>query len=261
MSRLVTDDQAHKINLLQQQIDDAQDGNPEDFTLWRDKTEVVLRNVLGTANPVYQKFNKNSYTLMVQTASTTNTERSAARKRGVLRAISMLKAAQTEIELVGGTPAPKAGTVPTGTEVFIVHGHSEGRKNAVARFVRNLTGNEPIILHEQASSGKTVIEKFESHAGSAGYAVVLATGDDFGRAASDETEQLRARQNVIFEAGYFFGALGRSKVALLYDKGVERPSDTNGIVHIELDDADGWQRLLAREIEAAGVGVDWSALR
>ncbi|MDE8644704.1 nucleotide-binding protein [Rhodococcus qingshengii] len=254
-------DDQKKLELLEQQIEAANSGSPADFNLWRDETEVVLRNVLGTANPIYNKFGRNSYTLSVQTSATTNQDRAAARQNGVRRAISMLKAAQKEVELSGGTPAPAAETVPTGTNVFIVHGHSEARKNSVARFVRKLTGNEPIILHEQASSGKTVIEKFESHAGSVGYAVVLATADDFGRTASDELEQPRARQNVIFEAGYFFGALGRDKVALLYDKNVERPSDTNGIVHIELDDADGWQRLLAREIEAAGVGVDWSALR
>jgi predicted nucleotide-binding protein len=61
-------------------------------------------------------------------------------------------------------------------EVFIVHGHAEGPRESVARFVERL-GLRPIILHEQASEGRTIIEKIERHSG-VGYVVVLLTGDD-----------------------------------------------------------------------------------
>lgn len=43
-------------------------------------------------------------------------------------------------------------------KIFIVHGHDELAKVEVARFVEKL-GLEAIILHEQASSGNTIIEK------------------------------------------------------------------------------------------------------
>jgi predicted nucleotide-binding protein len=122
-----------------------------------------------------------------------------------------------------------------------------------------------VILHEQANEGRTLIEKFEDHAADAAYAVVLATGDDVGRSAAceadDEPLTPRARQNVVFELGFFFGSLGRAKVALLYEEGIERPSDTDGIARIPLDAAGGWKLLLARELDNAGIGVDWSALR
>jgi predicted nucleotide-binding protein len=64
----------------------------------------------------------------------------------------------------------------------------------------------------------------------------------------------------MFELGYFFAALGRANVVLLYEPGVERPSDTDGIVHIAIDDGGAWKIHLTREIEGAGIEVDRSAL-
>ena len=132
--------------------------------------------------------------------------------------------------------------------------------SGVARFLLRLTGAEPVILREQFSGSSTIIEKLERFASTARYAVVLATADDFGRAKSDDNELSRARQNVVFELGYFFAALGRENVALLYEPGVERPSDTDGIVHIPVDEGGAWKVQLTRELEGAGIEVDRAAL-
>ena len=67
-------------------------------------------------------------------------------------------------------------------------------------------------------------------------------------------------QNVVFEMGFFAGALGRSRMAVLYDRGVEVPSDLGGLVYIERDSAGAWRTQVARELGAAGFAVDWSAL-
>jgi len=86
------------------------------------------------------------------------------------------------------------------------------------------------------------------------YAVVLLTPDDVGGLRSDTYEQLmRARQNVIFEMGFFFGKLGRRRVCALISPGVEQPSDLHGLVCIPFDQDDEWKLLLARELEAAGL--------
>src|SRR5262249_17157379 len=113
-----------------------------------------------------------------------------------------------------------------------------------------------IVLHEQANQGRTVIEKFEKHA-DVDFAVVLLTPDDLGHAvgAPDEAKP-RARQNVVFELGYFVGRLGRSRVCALHKGDVEILSDYDGIVYVSMNDPQGWRLLLAREIKAAGIDVD-----
>ena len=149
---------------------------------------------------------------------------------------------------------------PARTGVFIVHGRADGLKETVARAIYKLTGNEPIILHEQADKGRTVIEKFEDHASEVGFAVVLLTGDDIGGLIGGD-QRTRARQNVVFELGYFFGKLGRSRVAVLYEPGVELPSDVNGLLHIAVDPGGGWQLSLSKELHAASINADLNNLK
>ena len=67
------------------------------------------------------------------------------------------------------------------------------------------------------------------------------TADDLGKAKSEEELKPRARQNVVFEAGYFLGKLGEEKVILLYDNGLEAPGDLSGCVYIEADPYGGWK--------------------
>ena len=143
-----------------------------------------------------------------------------------------------------------------GEDIFIVHGSNVAAREAVARFIERLE-LRAIILHEQPSNGRTLIEKFEDHSTNAGFAVVILTPDDIG-APYDKPEEgkPRARQNVIFELGYFVAQLGRDRVCALYKKGVEIPSDYQGVVYIELDDGGGWKLLLAQEIKQAGIDFD-----
>lgn len=139
-------------------------------------------------------------------------------------------------------------------KIFIVHGHNSEAKVSVARTLEKL-GLEPIILHEQPNGGKTIIEKFEKYS-DVGFAIVLLTNDDIGRAKSESTENNRARQNVILEMGYFIGKLGRDKVCPLYIKGVELPSDLYGLLYTEIDESETWKFKLAKEIKAAGYSID-----
>jgi predicted nucleotide-binding protein len=140
-------------------------------------------------------------------------------------------------------------------KVFIVHGHDDLAKLTLARFIEQI-GLNPIILHEQASSSKTIIEKIESY-GDVGYAIVLYTPCDVGSKAGEENKP-RARQNVVFEHGYFIGRLGRSKVTALVKGGVETPNDISGVVYIDLDDRGAWKMDIAKELQHAGYTVDLS---
>ena len=93
----------------------------------------------------------------------------------------------------------------------------------------------PKILHEQANEGKRIIEKFEKHS-AVGFAIVLLTSDDEGKAKASDNLNIRARQNVILELGFFMGKLGRSRVLPLYIEGVELPSDIQGLMYTLIDD-------------------------
>jgi hypothetical protein len=146
-----------------------------------------------------------------------------------------------------------------GGDIFVVHGHDGEVKVTVARFLLKLLGHEPVILHEQPGRGRTIIEKFEQHAAQAGCAVVLLTGDDQGGPVG-ASQHRRPRQNVVFELGFFVGTLGRDRVIILYEPQVELPSDLSGILYIELDDHGAWRNSVARELQAAGLSIDLTAL-
>ena len=140
-------------------------------------------------------------------------------------------------------------------EIFIIHGRDNGTKQTVARFLEHLD-LKPIILHEQSNQGRTIIEKFEQHA-RVGFAVALLTPDDVGALQEGETNlKPRARQNVIFEFGYFIGRLGRNRVCALTKGDIEIPSDYDGVIYIPLDDAGGWRMELVKELKGAGIDVD-----
>ena len=140
-------------------------------------------------------------------------------------------------------------------KVFIVHGHDNALKQEVARMVEK-QGLEAIILSEQANRGKTIIEKFEEHS-DVGAAICLFTGDDHGKAKDATSENLRARQNVVFEAGYFMGKLGRENVVLIANPDIEIPSDLKGVVYTN---EKSWQIDVLKELKAIGYAIDLNKL-
>lgn len=146
--------------------------------------------------------------------------------------------------------------LPKKNSVFLVHGHDDGAKHSVARFLEKL-GIPPVILQEQINRGMTVIEKFEDLAGRAGFAVVLMTPDDMGCPVGKEQQRgLRPRQNVVLELGYFVGRLGRNRTIVLTKGELEMPSDVLGLVYEPMDKTEGWKIRLARELKAAGFEID-----
>lgn len=135
----------------------------------------------------------------------------------------------------GGTMKPRA---------FIVHGHDNATKLELKNYLQNRLGfEEPVILSEKPSRGRTIIEQFEEHARNTDVAFALITPDDYAKADGSG----RARQNVILELGYFLGALGRrtGRVFLLKKGDVEIPSDLHGVIYIDI----------SHGIEAAGESI------
>lgn len=166
-------------------------------------------------------------------------------------------ASERQREAVGTSIGGELASADMSGPIFVVHGHARAVLHELVRVLERGTGREVIVLHEQANSGKTILEKFEKHAAAAAYAVVLLTGDDEGWSRSESEPRARGRQNVIFELGFFFGKLGRERVAVLVDQHVEKPSDVDGLVYILIDEAGAWKQALARELQSASIQVDY----
>lgn len=135
--------------------------------------------------------------------------------------------------------------------VFVVHGHDPHMKEATARLIESWK-LKSVVLHEHPSRGSTIVEKLEEHA-DVGFAVVLFSPDD--EAIVDGKSVKRARQNVVFEMGFFHALLGRNRVAVLHRGGVEILSDYSGVIWIPFDQAGGWQAKLKQELRAAGMPI------
>lgn len=140
-------------------------------------------------------------------------------------------------------------------KVFIVHGRDKTALLETEVLIRKI-GLEPIVLHRMANSGLTLIEKFEKFA-DVKYAIVLLTPDDIGALSENVPRealnyQFRARQNVVFELGFFYGKLGRSNVCCLYKSGLELPTDINGVAYIPFNNSvEEVEYALLRELKEA----------
>ncbi|MNP12863.1 putative nucleotide-binding protein containing TIR-like domain protein [compost metagenome] len=142
--------------------------------------------------------------------------------------------------------------------VFIVHGRDNEAKQEVSRFIESI-GLKAIILHEQASGGRTIIEKIEHYSGDADFALVLYTPCDRGRGAHERTipARNRARQNVVFEHGYLMAKLGRENVCALSKGEIETPNDISGVVYVDFDTSGAWKREVVKELRECGYVVNW----
>lgn len=121
--------------------------------------------------------------------------------------------------------------------VFIVHGHDHELLFQIKDFLQNGIGlPEPLVLFQQPNRGRTLIEKFEECADQVDVALVLLTPDDFGGKSKQTESRARARQNVIFELGFFVGKFGRNtgRTIVLHKGDLEIPSDLSGVVYIDV---------------------------
>ena len=194
---------------------------------------------------------------MIYTFNETESDYIEACKSGLVESKAVFEVYLEELKENDVTPDNEAtqDNSISKSKVFVVHGHDEALKQEVARIVEK-QGLEAIILSEQANQGKTIIEKIEENA-DVGAAICLFTKDDYGRAKDASEDKLRARQNVVFEAGYFMGKLGRGNVIIVADKDLELPSDMQGVVYT---DSKNWKIEVLQGLDKIGYAVDFNRL-
>jgi predicted nucleotide-binding protein len=153
-------------------------------------------------------------------------------------------------------------------EIFISHGRDQKAVNELKKLVVEF-GFTPVILSEQPSGGRTVVEKLEDYS-DVGYAFIILTPDDLGGVTEPggvwsrparlrkflKTAHTRPRMNVVLEFGFFVGKLGRNRVTCLLKKPVEQPSDMHGIVYINFKESvEEIKEEIKKELEAAGYEI------
>jgi predicted nucleotide-binding protein len=235
--------------------------NPDEYyreaAKWSEYNEELLK-IVFTTESVYEKYVSGYVGLLPDNEA----QALHFRRMTVDDDIAKLESIVERLELYPEPSVPAVGEVrpphaPVSSKVFVVHGHDEGPREAVARFLERL-GVQPIILHEQANQGRTVMEKIEAH-GDVSFAVVLLTPDDEG-CVKGGSPLPRARQNVVLELGYFIARLGRKHVCALKRGDLELPSDFAGVVYEPFDAAGAWKAALGRELQEAGFVIDWNVV-
>lgn len=243
-----------KLKKLYEQIDElikikVTPSDPK-FKGWYGNCKIFLTNKFGAENVVTQNFISTSFYSPLLTEESIITKCRKGLETTKLMFEPLLEDMESEIT---ETAEPKAFNTES---IFIVHGHDAAMKSEVAREIEK-QGINAIILHEQPNAGKTIIEKIESYGNTVGAAVILFTPDDDGKAKSEADYKNRARQNVIFEAGYFMGLLGRQRTICIFsDSSIEVPSDLQGIVYTN----NNWRFDLMRELRTMGFKIDMNKL-
>ncbi len=228
-------------------------GSAPEFIKWHKKVERFLKMNYHEEDE-YADFMHTSFRLHAWSSGTPASAWIKACENGLRKTKAVfevyLEEMQKEDDVVALTNDEKQIKC-SNNKVFVVHGHDGKLKYSIARTLEK-QGIEPIILSEQVNQGATIIEKFERYS-DVNAAICLFTEDDLGRTKTDEDLRARARQNVVFEAGYFIGKLGRKNVILLANREIDMPSDLSGVVYT---DNVMWEIQVLKELREIGFVID-----
>jgi predicted nucleotide-binding protein len=127
-----------------------------------------------------------------------------------------------KLPVVPSPPAAAAKPV-----IFIGHGRS-GLWRELKDHLQDKHGVSVEAYESGARAGHTIRDILEDMASKSTFALLVLTGED---EQSDGT--LRARQNVIHEAGLFQGRLGFARAIVILEEGVEDFSNMHGVQYIK----------------------------
>lgn len=161
------------------------------------------------------------------------------------------------------SPAPDP--LKVANSVFLVHGHDHVFRDEVEEHLRTL-GIQPVVLSKARGGSRSLLDKFETLATQASFAVVLVSPDDLGASrlqyedrerGGEHTLKYRARENVILELGFFYGRLGWDHVFVVRKSAehpwpdFEIPSDLAGAVIFGTSAEVDWRNELAEKLREA----------
>lgn len=246
-----------KLKELTEQIDKMLEvkihPSSEEFVKWRTKTGRLLSKIFGEGSAEHKEFEETKFHVSYLLRSTNP---DAENRRSCHESLQTVKAKLTVYleELEENEEVNYKGMGKDNTEyhkVFIVHGHDGELKASVARLLEK-QGIDAIILNEKANKGRTIIEKIEEYSEGVGAAVCLFTSDDVMADGSK-----RARQNVVFETGYFYGKIGRDKTIIIAEDETLNLSDLHGVVYVNRNN---WEVDVLKELREIGYKINMNKL-
>ncbi|WP_373530931.1 TIR domain-containing protein [Vampirovibrio sp.] len=127
---------------------------------WGEFTEALIGSIVDNSEDLVGTYRMANRVSVRFTGNTVNNY-----KQRLQRCITLLESIIERLELLQERLVNHENFVhdalpslPSSREIFIVHGHDEATRESVARFLEKLN-LKPIILHEQANGGMTIIEK------------------------------------------------------------------------------------------------------
>lgn len=143
------------------------------YYTWDDFNDALLLRIFG--NELEKKAYEGSV-FFIGGGRQTLAEEIEEYREDVHQKVRRLESLLAKLEVIEETAGPAASSsqniLPAASKrIFIVHGHDDGLKQAVARYIERLE-LVATILDEQPGMGQTIIEKFERNAADVGYAVV-----------------------------------------------------------------------------------------
>lgn len=237
----------------------------QDTTAWKERVEAFLCHSLGDGCAQVSDFANVSYVPSFFTLGTDQSYFEEFYNEGLKTARRKLQGIKDEVEkyfkddeFAVAAKSLNSRGVEASKDIFIVHGHDETLLLEVEKAVRAL-GLNPVVLRDQPNEGMTLIQKFEKNSSRACFAIFLLTDDEEATVRKNGQVENHARQNVVFEMGYFFNAFrsadGSHKgIFAILEKGVAKPGDVDGLVYHEyVKGSCDWKLSLAKELSAAGV--------
>jgi Predicted nucleotide-binding protein containing TIR-like domain len=136
------------------------------ITEWKTTVTGLLVSAFGQPNEIVSSWNL--YDTSYSSSEMTDSDYQKQWEEELHGRLAVLNSAVEQVSWQTGTVSTKttAKLEADPKAVFLVHGRNNGAKETVARALEKLR-LKPIILHEEANEGRTIVEKFETHANAA----------------------------------------------------------------------------------------------
>lgn len=205
----------------------------DDFKTWHNNVREMIEVIFGKHSHYIDDFNEIKFRQLASTllGKAEDLEREYLKGLDKSKALlnSMLREIEEQPDADVAVQKYKKLRIPAQIRakqrVFIGHGQSPLWARLQVYLEKELD-LETLIYESESRVGKSIVPILEQMLSVANFAVLILTAED------ETVSGIRARQNVVHEAGLFQGRLGFDKAILLIQEGLEEFSNVAGLQYI-----------------------------